>query len=93
MAYHIPEYLQLHKGNIVQFTLQGLEKLNDISTKNFQRSSNHRDHEALEQMLQKMNRVELLCDQGYERDIRQQKCSICNDTTHNKRTCPNRQRQ
>ena len=38
MAYHIPEFLWLHKGNIVQFTQQGLEKLNDISTKNFQRS-------------------------------------------------------
>ena len=53
MAYHIPEYLQLHKGNIVQFTLQGLEKLNDISTKNFQRLSNHWDHETLKQILQK----------------------------------------
>ena len=70
MAQHVPEFLQLHKGNIVQFTQQGLEKLNDVSTKNYQRSSNHRDHEALKQMLQKMNRIELLRDQGYELDIR-----------------------
>ena len=90
MAQHVPEFLQLHKGNIVQFTHQGVEKLNDVSTKNYQRSSNHRDHEALKQMLQKMNRIELLHDQGYKRDIRKQKCSVCKDTTHNKRACPNR---
>ena len=90
MAQHVPEFLQLHKGNIVQFTQQGLEKLNDVSTKIYQRLSNHRDHEALKQMLQKMNRIELLRDQGYERDIRKQKCSVCKDTTHNKRTCPKR---
>ena len=90
MAQHVPEFLQLHKGNIVQFTQQGLEKLNNVSSKNYQRSSNHRDHEALKQMLQKMNRIELLRDQGYERDIRKQKCSVCKDTTHNKRTCPKR---
>ena len=35
MAHHIPEFLWLQKGNIVQFTQQGLEKLNDISTKTF----------------------------------------------------------
>ena len=84
MAQHVPEFLQLHKGNIVQFTQQGLEKLNDISTKNYQRSSNHRDHEALKQMLQKMNKIELLRDQGNERDIRKQKCSIYKDTTQQK---------
>ena len=35
MAHHIPEFLWSHKWNIVQFTQQGLEKLNDISTKTF----------------------------------------------------------
>ena len=76
---HVMAYLNFfgYTKEIVQFTQQGLEKLNDISTKNFQRSSNHRDHETLKKILQKMNRVELLRDQGYERDIRQQKCSIC----------------
>ena len=84
MAQHVPEFLQLHKGNIVQFTQQGLEKLNDVSTKNYQRSSNHRDHEALKEMLQKMNKIELLRDQGNEQDIRKQKCSIYKDSTHQK---------
>ena len=44
MAHHIPEFLWLQKGNIVQFTQQGLEKLNDISTKTF------RDHQTTRTM-------------------------------------------
>ena len=87
-AMHIPEFLRLNHGNISIFSQQGLEKLNDVSTKHFQRSSNHRNEEALTQMLQKGNRIEILRDNGYERIKRQQKCSICNDTNHNKRTCP-----
>jgi len=42
------------------FTQQGLEKLNDLSTKYFQRGSNHREDEALRQMLERMNRLEPL---------------------------------
>lgn len=89
-AMHIPEFLRLYHGNITVFSQQGLEKLNDLSTKYFQRSSNHRDVDALKQMLQKANRLEILRDHGYERSKRQQKCSICHDTNHNKRTCPSK---
>ena len=64
---HVPEFLRLHNGNISVFSQQGLEKLNDVSTKYFQRSSNHRNEEALKQMLQKVNRIEILRDNGYER--------------------------
>jgi len=42
-------------GNLISFTQQGLEKLNDVSTKEFQRASNHRDFKALKQMLEKRN--------------------------------------
>ena len=87
-AKHVPEFLQLHHGNISIFSQQGLEKLNDVSTKHFQRSTNHRNEEALKQMLQKANRIEILRDNGHERSKRQQKCSICKNTSHNKRTCP-----
>jgi len=44
---HVPEFIRLH-GNLISFTQQGLEKLNDVSTKEFQRASNHRDFEAKE---------------------------------------------
>ena len=87
-AMHVPEFLRLHHGNISIFSQQGLEKLNDVSTKHFQRSSNHRNEEALKQMLQKANQIEILRDNGYERSKRPQQCSICKSTSHNKRTCP-----
>ena len=89
-AMHIPEFLRLH-GNITMFTQQGLEKLNDLSTKYFQRGSNHREDEALRQMLERMNRLETLEDAGYCREKRHQRCSICSCVGHNKRSCPARQ--
>ena len=55
LVMYVPEFLQLHHGNISIFSQQGLEKLNDISTKHFQRSTNHQNEEALKQMLQKAN--------------------------------------
>ena len=85
-AMHVPEFLSLH-GNLVSFTQQGLEKLNDITTQHFQRSSNHRDSEALKQILEKWNRIETLEDSGFARDKRVQVCSICKISGHNKRSC------
>ena len=85
-AMHIPEFLKLY-GNIATFNQQGLEKLNDITTKQFQRSTNHPDIQALQQILQKKNRIELLEDQGFQRVKNEQKCSVCKKRGHNKRTC------
>lgn len=61
---HVPEFLCLH-GNITMFTQQGLEKLNDLTTKYFQRGTNHHDEEALRQILERSNRLEALQDAGY----------------------------
>jgi len=72
-AMHIPEFLRLY-GNISTFNQQGLEKLNDITTKQFQRSTNV---QALQQILQKRNRIELLEDQRFQRVKNEQKCNIC----------------
>ena len=85
---HVPEFLQIH-GAIVPFTQQGLEKLNDSLTQYFYRGSNHRDQEALTQMLQKANRMTYLSEQGYQRKVEPQSCSICHKQGHNKRSCPN----
>ena len=54
---HIPEFIQIH-GNLYLFSLQELEKLNEITTQNFHRSSNKKEN-FLVQMLQKRNRQEL----------------------------------
>ena len=40
LAMHMGESIQLH-GRVVRFTQQGLEKLNDLTTKHYQRATNH----------------------------------------------------
>ena len=85
---HMPEFIKLY-GSLISFTQQGLEKLNDFSTKDFQRASNHRNIESLKQMLEKRNRIESLEDGGYARTKQLQTCSKCKMTGHNKRSCKN----
>ena len=63
---HVPQFLSLH-GNITIFTQQGLEKLNDVTTKYFQRSSNHHEMGSLKQILEKHNSLEALEDEGHQR--------------------------
>ena len=75
-ANHVAELKKLY-GSISTFNQQGLEKLNDVTTKQFQRSTNHYDIQALQQILEKRNRIELLKDQGFQRIKNEQKCSIC----------------
>ena len=86
---HVPEFVQIH-GVIVPFTQQGLEKLNDSLTQFFYRGSNHRDKEALTQMLQEANRI-TLSEHAYgcQRKVEQQACSHRHKEGHNKRSCPN----
>ena len=50
-------------GTLAPFSQQGLEKLSDDLTKDYFRSTNHRDYDALKQMLLKLNRLEDLTDQ------------------------------
>lgn len=86
---HVPQFMELY-GGIVAFTQQGLEKLNDDMTQFFYRGSNHRGQEALQQMLQKKNRLTYLCDSGFKRPKRKQVCSYCKKGGHNSRTCKQR---
>lgn len=57
---HLHEFVHLYK-DINAFNCQGLEKLNDISTTQYFKSTNKRDT-ALHQMLKKRNRMEYLAD-------------------------------
>ena len=52
MMNHVPEFLKIH-GSILPFTQQGLEKYNDITTKMYFRSTNHKGTQALQQIMQK----------------------------------------
>ena len=66
LANHVSEFLQLY-GSLVPYNQQGLEKLNDFTTKDYQRRSNQGDVEALKQILEKKNRNEYLEDHMYVR--------------------------
>ena len=88
MAMHVPEFLLKYK-TLVIFTQQGMEKLNDQTTIDFAKSTNHNYHnlEALKQLVDKRNRIEYLQDSGFQRVPRQNICSVCHDKRHNSRTC------
>ena len=84
---HVSQFMHLH-GNVRMLNQQGLEKLNDVCTIHFQQSSNHRDIQALKQILEKRNRIEQLEDSGYQKQKKEQECSVCKTMGHNKRSCP-----
>ena len=83
---HVGQFMQIH-GSILSFTQQGLEKLNDVVTKNFFHSSCHRD-EALKQLIEKQNRIEHLNDAGKKRaKLFEVECSNCPKHGNNRLTC------
>ena len=83
---HIPEFLELY-GTLSPYSQQGLEKLNDDLTKDYFRSTNHRENDALKQMLLKLNRLEELGDQDCLRPKQTHVCRLCKQSGHNARTC------
>ena len=76
LVHHIPEFLKLH-GSLAPYSQQGLEKLNDIITKDYFKSTNHHHLDALKQILQKHNRLEILEDNQCSRSKCTHVCSTC----------------
>ena len=68
LSMHVPEFLLRYK-NLVYFTQQGMEKLNDETTVDFAKSTNHNYHnlQALKQLMTKRNRIEHLQDSNFQR--------------------------
>ena len=86
MMNHVPEFMRLH-SSILPFTQQGLEKYNDIMTKQYFQATSH-DDRALTQIMEKQNRLEYLRDSGAQpKKCFEVTCSRCNKKGHNKRTC------
>ena len=88
LAMHVSVFLNNYT-NLVQFTQQGMEKLNDQTTIDYARSTNH-DHrslEALQQLIEKKNRIEFLEDHHCQRETRAIRCSICHEVGHNRLSC------
>lgn len=88
MVMHVPEFLIKYKSLVI-FTQQGMEKLNDQTTIDFAKSTNHNYHnlDALKQLMDKRNRIEYLQDSGFQREPKQKTCSKCHEQGHNSRTC------
>lgn len=84
LSCHIHEFVRRY-GTISQFSQQGVERLNDVITKDYYRSTNHRD--ALKQLLLKLNRLEELSDNDCAREKKSYKCKNCKQLGHNIRTC------
>lgn len=65
MANHVGEFMKLH-GSLLPFTQQGLEKYNDIMTKQYFRCTSHKGIQALNEIVQKQNRLEHFQDTGLQ---------------------------
>jgi len=89
MMNHTHEFMECH-GSVLQFTQQGLEKYNDIMTKDYFRSTSHHMESSLIQILQKQNRLEYLKSKDAERRKRKIKCGNCELEGHNRLTCGNK---
>ena len=83
---HVPEFLSLYT-NLEYFTQQGMEKYNDVTSKNFFRSSNHRCVSALEQIFLKKSRLQYLEEAGCARAKKKYTCSNCDNIGHTIKTC------
>lgn len=87
MMQHVSEFMQAH-GSILPFTQQGLEKYNDLMTKDYFRSTSHHGEQSLVQILQKQNRLEHLQSLGAKRTKSHEiTCCNCQKHGHNKLTC------
>ena len=87
MMQHVSEFMDTY-GSILQFTQQGLEKYNDVMTKDYFRSTSHHNEQSLIQILQKQNRLEHLENLGAKHQKKHQiTCSNCKQPGHNKWTC------
>lgn len=58
-ADHLAEMIELH-GDINAFSMQGLEKLNDLTTQHYFSSTNHHPDKYLKQIIDKRNRLEFI---------------------------------
>lgn len=62
--------------NLLPFSQQGLEKLNDNLTKDYFRSTNDQEQDALRQLMLKVNQLEELNDKWGEREKQIHHCKI-----------------
>ena len=86
LRWHVLEFIEMY-GKVSPFTHQGLEKLNDKTTKDFFRSTNQQGLDALKQIVMKRNRIEDLEDVGCQHEKSTFRFHNCKLEGHNIKTC------
>lgn len=87
---HLPYFVEEH-GGIAVFAQQKFEYMNHALTQAYFRGSNHRNTEALVQVLQKYNRIMMLHSQ-VDLKTNTYSCTICGQGDHKRSFCPKRRR-
>ena len=80
-ACHVCEFLKKY-NNISYFNQQGLEKLNDTTTKMFSRGTSMRGSDALKQLMLRRSRITILENEGHTREKRDIHCRNCQSEGH-----------
>ena len=86
LCFHVGEMLHLH-GNIAQFTQQGLERINDLLSTMYFKSTNQSRKTALKQLLLKHKRLQYYIDHKYPQPPRPYTCTACGETGHSVKSC------
>ena len=77
------------RGPLNNFSTQGLEKLNSLTTLDYFKGTNYRlGVSALSQIMHKQNRMTWLTLNGIKLQKQERRCSICKQIGHDIRTCP-----
>ena len=74
-------------GNLNIYNQQGMEKYNDIASKDYFRSSNHQGVSAIKQIFLKKQRVQHFESSGCQRIKQDHHCGNCSATGHTIKTC------
>ena len=80
LTHHVGEMVEAH-GNLAQFCQQGLERINDIISKMYFRSTNQKVN-GLTQIILKTKRIQYFEDEGVPRKKRRYLCSTCGGEGH-----------
>ncbi len=76
-------------GPLNNYSTQGLEKLNSLTTIDYFKGTNHRlGVPALSQIMHKQNRLTWLSLNGIKIQKQSRQCSNCKQSGHDIRTCP-----
>ena len=82
LTHHCTDIIENH-GSVAMFNTQGLERMNDIVSKMYFRSTNQ-SKDSLQQLILKHKRIEYFEDESVPRKRRRYICSVCGGEGHSR---------